>query len=711
MMEIKKKEKILIVGGAGFIGSEIARKLINLDYNVAIFDIFLQYIPEINEYNDVLKQRLKDLLGKVKIIRGDARYADNIRQAIMDFRPDRIIHLAAMPISSISNIYIQEAIDSTIATTVNILEIIKDLEFIKRFVYTSSSMVYGDFQYIPADEEKHPTNPKDIYGGAKLCGEVITKAFHKRFGIEYTIIRPSAVYGPTDINKRVSQIFLEDALKGKELVVKGGDSKLDFTFVKDTAEGFVLATLSEKGANQTFNITCGEGRSLLEYIEILKKYIPNLKVKVDKVDGQMPQRGSLDISKARELLGYNPKYKLEQGIKEYLEFRTKNNNNTECFENFKPSSVSLSKPFIGEEEINSVTEVLKSGWYAHGPKNEEFEKGFAEYIGVKNAISTSSCTAALFLSLLALNIKGEVIIPSFTFVATANAVVTAGAIPVFVDVDYNTGNLIPEKIEEAISPNTRAVICVHYAGQSCLMDKIQAICEKYNLILIEDSAECIGGTFLGKKTGSFGKTGCFSFFPTKNLTTGEGGMITTNDDELNKKIRALLAHGISKDTLNRQKDAKPWHRSAIYAGYNFRMSNILAAIGVEQLKKVDRMNQMRIEKAGYLNNSLKNIEWLDIPTVSEFSNHVYQMYTIKIKNGNRDEILQHLVNNGIKASVHFDPPVHEQDFYRDKNYRLGSMDNTQKLSKNIITLPLYPHISYEDLNCIVNALQNYKSFY
>lgn len=305
------KEKILVIGGAGFIGSNICKKLVGRGYDVGIFDLFLQYIPSAKyKYYDILQFRLKTLIKQgVKIFRGDARYKDNVGHIIKLFKPDRIIHLAAMPISSMSNIYIEEALESTIASTTNILQIIKDLDFIKRFVYTSSSMVYGDFQYSPADEE-HPTKPKDIYGGAKLCGEVMTEAFHERFGINYTIIRPSAVYGPTDINERVSQIFIEDGLDGKELVVKGDDSRLDFTYVEDAAEGFVLAALSEKAKNHTFNITCGEGRSLLEYVDILKKFIPDLRVRIETADKKIPKRGALDISKARKLLGYDPKYKL-----------------------------------------------------------------------------------------------------------------------------------------------------------------------------------------------------------------------------------------------------------------------------------------------------------------------------------------------------------------------------------------------------------------
>src|SRR3989344_6438765 len=236
------------------------------------------------------------------------------------------------------------------------------------------------------------------------------------------------------------------------------------------------------------------------------------------------------------------------------------------------SKIPLCIPDIGDEEVNSVKEVLKSGWLVHGPKTKEFEKKFAGYTGTKKAISVNSCTSALQLVIQALGLKGEIIVPSFTFVASANAIVTAGCKPVFCDIDYDTCNIDPKKIEEKITKKTSAIMVVHYAGQSCEMDKIMEIAKKHNLVVIEDSAECIGGTFYGKKAGSFG-IGCFSFFPTKNMTTGEGGMITLNDEKLAEKIKALSVHGILSTTFEREKKEKPWLRAASYAGYNYRMSD------------------------------------------------------------------------------------------------------------------------------------------
>ncbi len=358
--------------------------------------------------------------------------------------------------------------------------------------------------------------------------------------------------------------------------------------------------------------------------------------------------------------------------------------------------IPLCKALVGTEELNAVKEVMLSGWLTHGPKNKEFENNFAQYLGVKNAITLNSCASALFLVLKALGIKGEVIIPSFTFSATANAVVTAGAKPVFADVIWETGNIDPEDVENRITNSTEAVMPVHFAGQSCQIEQIKALADKYNLALIEDSAEAIGAGFKGQYTGSFG-IGCFSFFPTKNVTTGEGGMVTTNDNSLAEKIRILCAHGIPK---HKKKEDKFWCRSAITAGYNMRMSNILAAIGVEQLKKLDYCNNLRIQHTQYLNNNLKGV--VEIPIEDKNCKHVYQMYTIRIEN-NRDEIVYKLKDAGIEASVHFDPPVHLQDYYRERYS--AELPVTEKLSQSIITLPMYPTLKTEDLDYIIKNLK------
>lgn len=365
--------------------------------------------------------------------------------------------------------------------------------------------------------------------------------------------------------------------------------------------------------------------------------------------------------------------------------------------------VPLSKPEIDENEINAVTKVLKSGWIAHGPKNKEMESMFASYIGVKHAIAFNSCTSALQAAIEAYSLKGEIIVPSFTFVASANSIVLAGCKPVFADIDYDTCNISIEEIRKRITKKTVAIMPVHYAGQPCKIDDIMSIAEEFGLKVIEDSAETLGGEYKGKKTGSFG-IGCFSFFPTKNITTGEGGMITTNDSSIIDKINELKAHGISSSTYQREKDEKPWLRDAVRPGYNFRMCDILAAIGVEQMKKVDNLNDKRRKNAGYL-NELLNIDGIETPVEMPNAKHVYQMYTIKLAKGiNRSSFLKFLRDNGVGASVHFDPPVHLQTYYRNM-YKSLSLPVTEDVANRIVTLPMYPSMTKEEMDYVAEKIK------
>ncbi len=313
--------KIFIAGGTGFIGTELARQFLEEGDEIVLFDAYLCYIdPPKSNYERYLEIRLEDIKDNVRIIRGDIRHKGRLLKILQEHQPDIVINLAALPNAKESNLYSEDAFGINLKGVVNILESIREVSSIKRFVHASSSMVYGDFESNMADEN-HKTNPIEVYGGTKLAAETLIKAFGKRFDIEYTIIRPSAVYGPNDVNRRVSQIFVENALLEKPLKLEGGgQTKLDFTYIEDIAQGIRLGAKSKNAKNEIFNITCGKGRSLLEFTEILKTLIPNLKTEVAPVDMRRPERGSLDISKAKKLIGYEPKYTLEEGLKKYVEF-------------------------------------------------------------------------------------------------------------------------------------------------------------------------------------------------------------------------------------------------------------------------------------------------------------------------------------------------------------------------------------------------------
>ncbi len=359
--------------------------------------------------------------------------------------------------------------------------------------------------------------------------------------------------------------------------------------------------------------------------------------------------------------------------------------------------IPIAKPLLGEEEKRAVSEVLASGVIAQGPKVSEFEQNFAEYIGVKHAIATSSGTTALHALLAARGIKegDEVITTPFTFIATANAIKMAGATPVFVDVEEHSFNINPELVEKAITSKTKAIMPVHLYGRTADMDKVMRIANEHNLLVIEDACQAHGAEFNGKKAGSFGD-GCFSFYPTKNMTTGEGGVITTDDDAVAKKARMFISHG----------SEKKYHHDFI--GYNYRMTDISAAIGIEQLKKLSSFNQERRSNAIYLTENLKANKGVICPEIT--GGHVFHQYTIRITSEHRlsrDKVLDMLKEKGIGSAVFYPVPLHKQKAY--SGYSDRSFPVAERLAEEVISLPVHPSLTKKELQYIVNVFKETSS--
>lgn len=356
--------------------------------------------------------------------------------------------------------------------------------------------------------------------------------------------------------------------------------------------------------------------------------------------------------------------------------------------------VPIAKPIIGEEEIENVVEVLKSGMIAQGPKVMEFEEKFANWIGAKYGIATNSGTSALHVALLACGIGegDEVITTPFTFIASGNAIVYTGATPVFADIDLDTYTIDPDKIEDLITDKTKAILPVQLYGQAADMDKIREIAEKHDLKIIEDAAQAHGAEYNGEKVGILGDMACFSFYPTKNMTTSEGGMITTNDEELAKKAQMFRAHGASER----------YHHDEI--GYNFRMTDIAAAIGLAQLKVIDEFNDKRISNADYLNEQLKDVEGIVTPKSPDNYKHVYHQYTILVEKGNRDEWVEFLTNKGIGTGIHYPIPLYNQPIYKKLGIE-GDCPLAEKAADNVISLPVHPSLTKEDLDLVVDAVK------
>ncbi|MFP6854650.1 MAG: NAD-dependent epimerase/dehydratase family protein [Opitutales bacterium] len=311
---------ILITGGAGLIGSRVTEFLLKENHSITIIDPFIRYLPtEKLWFSDYLERRFSSL-DAISFIRGDTVNLGLVQRTIDEFQPEYVLHLAGMPLANQSNIYIEEAIQGIVDGTVNLLQSLIGSNHLRNFVYVSSSMVYGDFQEFPCPET-HQKNPKDVYGASKYCGEIMTRAFSRRFEVPCSIVRPSAVYGPFDINRRVIQIFIENALDHKPITLDGGgDLRFDFTYVDDIANGLIAVLLQEAAIGEDFNITYGKGYSLKEVSEELLNHFPDLEVVINEErDQNRPLRGALDVSKAKEILNFKPKFNLREGIRKYIQ--------------------------------------------------------------------------------------------------------------------------------------------------------------------------------------------------------------------------------------------------------------------------------------------------------------------------------------------------------------------------------------------------------
>ena len=347
-----------------------------------------------------------------------------------------------------------------------------------------------------------------------------------------------------------------------------------------------------------------------------------------------------------------------------------------------------------KKEINkSILDLMQRGDFILGKDEKMFEEEFAQYCNTKYALGVNSGTDALFLSLLACNIgRGdEVIVPCFTYIASSFAISYTGAKPVFVDIDEISYNIDIKKIEKSITKNTKAIIPVHLFGQPAKMKEIISLAKKYNLKIIEDAAQAHGAKYYGKKVGSLADTGCFSFYPTKNLGgCGDGGMVTTNNKNIYKKILKLRDYG--------RRDR--YHH--VIKGYNSRLDTIQAVILRIKLKNLDRWNQMRRKNAEIYNNLLEDLD-LVLPKEENNVKHVYHAYSIRLKN--RDKIVQKLRNRGISTSIYYPIPLHLQPAYKELNYKKGNFPIAEKVSKDILSLPIYPCLEKAKIEFITKVLK------
>jgi dTDP-4-amino-4,6-dideoxygalactose transaminase len=369
------------------------------------------------------------------------------------------------------------------------------------------------------------------------------------------------------------------------------------------------------------------------------------------------------------------------------------------------------RALIEEEEISAVTEVLRSGWLTTGPRVKEFEAAFAAYTGAQHALAVNSCTAALHLALAAIGIRegDEVILPTMTFAASGEVVLYLNARPVLVDCLKGSFHMDPAQIERAITSRTRAILPVHYAGYPCEMDAILEIAHRHGLKIIEDAAHALPSRYKGKMVGAIGDITCFSFYATKTLTTGEGGMATTENQEYADRMRTLSLHGISRDAWKRYTAEGTWRYDILEAGYKYNLTDLQAAVGLAQLAKCDAMQARRAKIAGQYSQALAALEGFTAPAAAPDTEHAWHLYVVQVNPAalriTRDRVIEELKQRAIGTSVHFIPLHHHTLYQRQLGYREGQFPNAEERFSGAISLPIYPGMAEDDICRVLEALR------
>ena len=366
-------------------------------------------------------------------------------------------------------------------------------------------------------------------------------------------------------------------------------------------------------------------------------------------------------------------------------------------------NIPVLRPHFGDEEVEAIREVLTSGWVGPGTKVDAFEKAFAEYVGTRFAVSLNSCSSALFLSMKVLGVAGrEVITTPMTFVSTNHAILQNDGIPVFCDIDAETLNISPASIEARVTDKTAAIVVMHHSGHTCDMDPIVEMARARNIPIVEDAAHAAGGRYKGRMAGSLGTVGCFSFHALKNMTTGDGGMLTTDDEDISTRAKNLRWMGISRGTYDRFRRngrSRAWEYDVEEVGYKFHMNDLTAAIGLIQLAKLESSNAARREIAAQYHKALADLSWLDLPNEKDYARSAHHMFVVRAKD--RDGLIEHLAEREIDAGVHY-KPNHLYTVYEP--YR-SELPVVERVWHDIVTLPMHPAMSNEEIDHVIDAVR------
>ncbi|MEU6933136.1 aminotransferase class I/II-fold pyridoxal phosphate-dependent enzyme [Streptomyces sp. NPDC046374] len=712
-------KRVLVTGGAGTIGSHVTDLLVEGGASqVVVLDNFVR-----GRRANLAKALAS---GRVELVEGDIRDAATVHRVTEG--ADLVYHLAAIRITQCAE-EPRLANEVMVNGTFNVLEAAAAAG-VGKVIASSSASVYGLAESFPTTERHHPYNNDTFYGAAKAFNEGMLRSFHAMYGLDYVALRYFNVYGPRmDIHGLYTEVLIRwmERIEAGEppLILGDGTQTMDFVDVRDIARANILAA-REGLTDEVFNVASATETSLRELADgllgVMGSGLEPVHGPARAVNGVT--RRLADTTRAEERLGFKAEIDLRTGLRDLVDWWRAEKGATatdsdvaavaavaaeaaEAAVGKAPVRIPVMVPWLGEEEAKAASDTVLSGWVAQGPKVAAFEQAFAERVGARHGIAVSSCTTALHLALVALGISpgDQVVVPSLSFIATANAVRYVGAEPVFADVDLATGNLTAATVDAVRTPDTKAVLLVHQGGVPADVTALRAACAGWGLPLVEDAACAIGSTVDGVSVGRGALLAAWSFHPRKLLTTGEGGMVTTDDDAWAARLRRLREHGMNVSAAERHASGKPVLESYLETGFNYRMTDIQAAVGLAQLAKLDAMVARRRELAARYGELLRDVPGLEPVRDPAHGEGNFQSYWVLLAEDfpvGRDELLAVLAEAGVSArrgimAGHLEPAY--------AGHPAGPLPATERIARDSLILPLFHTLSEEQQDRVVAVLR------
>ncbi len=722
--------RVLVTGGAGYLGSILSRRLVDKGYEVLCLDRLY--------FGD---KPVALLLGHPNFQLVQANIVDIADHAELMEGVDAVIHLAGLANDPSCDLdpRLTEAVNER--STVELAELAKE-SGVSRFLFASSCSVYGQ----GGDEvltENSPLKPVSLYATSKVrCEEALQALADERFSP--VMLRQATLFGYSPrmrFDLAINIMTLHAVTKRRIIVMGGGQQWRPFLHIRDAAEAFIACLEAPREAihRETFNVgSPWENYKILDLAALVKEVHPEIEIEIAPSD-EDKRSYRVNFNRIAAVLGWKAKISCREGIQEVseairdgrladLDHPVYYNIHTlkGLFERpavldgepLRPVALPFCLPTIGEEEEKEVIDTLRSGWITTGPKTKRFEQMLVDYTGAEHVLALNSCTAALHLSLVALEVGpgDEVITSPITWPSTANVIIHTGATPVFADLDPATLNIDPEAIEAAITERTKAIIPVHMAGFPCDLDRIHAVAQGHGLAVVEDAAHALGANYKGEKIGAISEFTCFSFYPIKNITTIEGGALATNNAEWAETARLYSLHGISRDAWKRYQPGGSLHWELLAPGFKYNMSDVQASLGIHQLPRLDSFIATRRRHAERYREAFAALP--EIETFFQEANgvlHAHHLFIIALSDGmlniDRDGLMEALKAENIATGVHF-RSLHIQPYYRETfGYRPEDFPRALDLSNRILSLPLYPTMTYQDVGDVIRAVKKLVRFY